>query len=531
MPTLLLAFPAGRYHATPWGHHVNEGLVEWPPSPWRLVRALLACGHATQRWREVPPAGRRLVEALASTLPQYRLPRASLAHSRHYMPLGVLEKGREKTTLVFDTWADVGDGTLGVRWDCSLDEEADALFQVLARHIGYLGRSESWVLGESSPDDAPLPDGLGAYPHVAGRPPSAGWEQVTVMAPEVPDDYVRWREESVKKLLESLPLPEGKKKASKALPEKRAKAEEPYPRDLIECLEQDTAWWKRHGWSQPPGSRRVLYWRAGDALATGTPPPRLRPKTSRVTTMLLALTTPSGTASALPRRTRTMQQGELLHRALIARLKSEAINCPELTGKDEQRRPLTGHRHAHILPIDLDGDGHIDHVVIHAPMGLGARAQQAVRSLRRTWTKGGVGELQLAVAGLGHLPDLRQLPSPLDTGICTLLGPPDGARTWTSATPFVLPRHLKRKGKNSLEGQVQAELASRGLPKGTVEVLQWDDNTRELRHAMRVRRHPAKPPPVDAGLVLRLVLDRPAHGPITLGYGAHFGLGLFVTAD
>ena len=21
-----------RYHATPWGHHVNEGAVEWPPS-------------------------------------------------------------------------------------------------------------------------------------------------------------------------------------------------------------------------------------------------------------------------------------------------------------------------------------------------------------------------------------------------------------------------------------------------------------------------------------------------------------------
>ena len=28
MPTLRLQFPGGRYHATPWGHHVNEGLVE-----------------------------------------------------------------------------------------------------------------------------------------------------------------------------------------------------------------------------------------------------------------------------------------------------------------------------------------------------------------------------------------------------------------------------------------------------------------------------------------------------------------------
>lgn len=531
MPTLLLRFPAGRYHATPWGHHVNEGLVEWPPSPWRIVRALVACGYATQAWREVPPAGRRLVEALASTLPRYRLPQASLAHSRHYMPLGVLDKGREKTTLVFDTWAHVGDGALAVRWDCSLDQQASSLFDVLVRHLGYLGRSESWVLAEPLAGDAPLPDGVEASPHVDGRPPGPGWEQVILMAPEVPGDYARWREESVKKALELLPLPEGKKAPAKLI-ENRRRGEAPYPRDLVACIEQDTAQWKQHGWSQPPGARRVLYWRPANALAVAPPPPRCRPEPATVTTILLALTTPSGTASALPRRTRTLPQAELLHRALAARGGArEPGDCPELTGKDELGRPLTGHRHAHILPVDLDGDGHLDHVLIHAPMGLRTAAQQAVRGLRRTWTKGGVGELQVAVAGLGDLADLRRLPSPLDTGIRALLGPPGGARSWTSATPFVLPRHVKRRGKNTLEGQVQAELVSRGLPGGTVEVLPWDEQNRDLRHAIRVRRHPARPPPVDAGFVLRLVLDRPVQGPITLGYGVHFGLGLFVTAE
>ncbi len=41
MIVLELRFPAGRFHATPWGRHVNEGAVEWPPSPWRLMRALI----------------------------------------------------------------------------------------------------------------------------------------------------------------------------------------------------------------------------------------------------------------------------------------------------------------------------------------------------------------------------------------------------------------------------------------------------------------------------------------------------------
>ena len=30
MPTAIsLSFPWGRYHATPWGRHVNEAAVEW----------------------------------------------------------------------------------------------------------------------------------------------------------------------------------------------------------------------------------------------------------------------------------------------------------------------------------------------------------------------------------------------------------------------------------------------------------------------------------------------------------------------
>ena len=56
MPTLSIRFPAGRYHATPWGHHVNEGLIEWPPSPWRLLRALLSVGYTSGLWDGNGPA-------------------------------------------------------------------------------------------------------------------------------------------------------------------------------------------------------------------------------------------------------------------------------------------------------------------------------------------------------------------------------------------------------------------------------------------------------------------------------------------
>ena len=43
MTTLVaVKFPLGRYHATPWDASVNEGRVEWPPSPWRILRALVS---------------------------------------------------------------------------------------------------------------------------------------------------------------------------------------------------------------------------------------------------------------------------------------------------------------------------------------------------------------------------------------------------------------------------------------------------------------------------------------------------------
>ena len=40
-----IGFLAGKFHATPWDRHVNEGIEEWPPSPWRILRALISTWH------------------------------------------------------------------------------------------------------------------------------------------------------------------------------------------------------------------------------------------------------------------------------------------------------------------------------------------------------------------------------------------------------------------------------------------------------------------------------------------------------
>ncbi|MEO8601129.1 MAG: type I-U CRISPR-associated protein Csb2 [bacterium] len=529
MPTMVLRFPGGRYHATPGGHHVNEGLVEWPPSPWRLVRALIACGYSTQHWGDVPPQGRRLVEALSSALPEYRLPKVALGHSRHYMPTTKLKDGREETTLVLDTFADVGDGALWVRWPTKVDAEAQQLFDVLVAHLGYLGRSESWVLGESISDDLPLPDAGQAFPHSDNARPGRGFEQIALTAPDIPNDYASWRSDEVEAAIKDLRFSLGKK-PTQPQQKKIAAIQSVYPADLVDCLQRDTAWWKAQKWSRAPGTRSVLYWREGSALEVGPPSSPRVSGAHRVEMMLLALTTPRGSKSALPAVARTLPQAELLHRALVSKLGYGGEPCPEIVGRDETGEPLKGHRHAHLLPVDLDGDGRLDHIVMFAPMGLGARAQRAARNLRRTYTKGGVGELQVAVAGVGALKDLRTIGSGLAHGVEALLGPTTGAASWVTKTPFVPPRHPKRRGRATLVGQVEAELSGRGFPLAKVDVLDWAGETLALRHFVR-RRQRGPQPPIDIGFAVRLLFDRPVAGPICLGYGSHLGLGLFQAVE
>jgi CRISPR-associated protein Csb2 len=217
----------------------------------------------------------------------------------------------------------------------------------------------------------------------------------------------------------------------------------------------------------------------------------------------------------------------LFHDALVSKLGFGGEPCPELVGRDDAGAPLKGHQHSHILPVDLDGDGRLDHIVLFARMGLGARAQRAVRSLRKTFMKGGVGELQVAVAGVGALNDLRAIGAGMSRAADQLLGPPPiGATSWITATPFVPPRHLKKNGRSSLIGQVEAELRVRRFPAAKVTVLDWTGETLALRHFVRRRQRGAQPP-LDTGFAVRLQFGTPVTGPICLGYGSHFGLGRF----
>lgn len=553
--TLAFCFPAGRYHATPFGHHVNEGLIEWPPSPWRLLRALLSVGYTSGLWDgEGPPlVCRQLLEKLAAELPNYYLPPVTGAHSRHYMPIGMLDKSKmEKTTLVFDTWGRIEERELTVTWDMALGSEEAAMLADLVERLNYFGRSESWTSGRMISQEETVPE-TNCYPEQQGVSPGPGWEQVSMLAAIDASDFASWRTEQLDKAWTNLSLPEGKKPSKKLLRD-RKKAAEPFPSDMLDCLQKDTNWLRRHGWSQPPGSRRVFYWRRTDAIRVGAPrviktPPAAHP----VAAILLSMANSSHNDHALPSINRTLPQAELLHKALVGAATKNNQASRVLTGCDDEGKPLKGaHEHAHICPLDLDGDSHLDHILIWAPMGLDSNAQTAVRTIRRTFTKGGIEPLRLALAASGDLKHLVRLPERYGLQLSQLIVP-DGAMSWQSLTPFVPPRFIKAQGKNTLEGQIRAELHSRKLPE-PVSVHQIAPGPRSLgivrleeavigdtpkdhdvtwthfRHFILSRRNGPRPP-VRCGFAIRIEFENPVKGPMALGYASHFGLGLFASVD
>jgi CRISPR-associated protein Csb2 len=519
------SFPGGRYHATPWGHHVNEGLIEWPPSPWRLIRAFIATAFTKLDVPDPVPAEhplRRLVNALANELPNFRASQSPATHSRHYMPLG--DKAA-KTTLVLDACAVPGNSPLLVSWPVEMDAECIELLHRIVESLGYLGRAESWVVGrvltELPEKDSSMFDML---PHKQGASRGPGWEQVPLFAPVSESEYSESLENTRLAIEADFPAPPEKKKLPAKIAKQRDKAIEPYPVDLFACLTSETTFLQKHGWSQPPGSRRVLYWRPTRALSV-TPAGRTRilSQTAPVEAILLALSSDTSQREVLPQFYRALPQAELLHRALVSKM--DGLSGEVFTGKDSNRQPLSGHCHAHYIPLNLDRaePNHLDHFLLWAPMGFNKQAQQAVLKTSYTWTKGSEKPLFVTVAGMGNLRDFQTLTA------SSVLGP---SCIWESRTPFVAPRYVKRNGKNTLINQIKAELTSRNFPDATIEIIPRDKAmSRGMHRFVRVRRNSTKAPPQNHFIAIRLTFSTPVNGPLCLGYASHFGLGLFVPVE
>lgn len=467
MVGVAITFDLGRYHATPWGAHVNEGLVEWPPSPWRLLRGIYAVARTNvglhNRLGEIDRALATLAQAPP---PAFRLPPIARAHTRHYMPSRLHSPtALGKTDRVLDAFAALDrDTELEVWWQASLAETERTALGAAVSALGYLGRSESVCSVRVLEGDA-----VGGFDAVPA-------EQSEGLADEQ----------------ELVPLlcADGN--------------------DPLDALATSIGQLRRERMLQPPRTRFVNY-----AVREADPP--VRTPTPVESPTLACFRVIGGSRPGLH---------DAVTVCAVLRGAAQSKHGKDRTGKkspvfsghaqDGPRRDQ--HRHAHYLALPDDDGRRIDRLVVWAPEGFGEEEVASLAALRELYLRGHAEPLRLALTTLG---DAERIV------LAQVLGP---SNRWRSLTPFALPRHTKRRGGRIVDGpedQIRRELAFRDTHMAELLTRVVPIRSGEWARFRRTRPGVSR---LEAQRVLgaELHFSEPVRGPIALGALSHFGLGLFV---
>ncbi len=469
MITIRLGFPAGRYHATPWGRHVNEGVTEWPPSPYRLLRALYdvwqrKCAQLTED--EVGP----VLESLAASPPRFTLPLAFASHTRSY--LSANEKDPTSKNLVFDSFlAFEGDEACFLTWsDLELTLDKRATLGLLLGNLNYLGRSESWVSAE-------IWDG-----EIAGldcdvvQVADAGGELSAVACAVPRSEY-----------------------AGKGT--------------WLDALTASSASLLKERASSPPLLRSVRYVFPTGSVSTDVARKPVR-KALAVQAVLLGLD-----ATVLPLVTTTLEVADQIRVRLMGahkrRTGAEHLS-PLFSGKTAEGEPRKDHGHVYILPLgsgEPTREGRIDRVLIISPLRPFTPDElDAVRGVRELYQSDGRPAVRCVLTWQGGL----------EGEVARSWG-----KTFVSTTPFVPPRHW-RKGRDFglfLRDEIRRECLNHSVG-GELESVEVLPAMPGRFHSVEYRRN-RKGDPVRPGYAMRLTFRGPVLGPFAVGYGAHFGLGQF----
>jgi CRISPR-associated protein Csb2 len=193
------------------------------------------------------------------------------------------------------------------------------------------------------------------------------------------------------------------------------------------------------------------------------------------------------------------------------------------------------------MPTDEDGDGIIDHFTVAVESGIGGDELLAMNRLITIRSRGGEVALRMLLMWIEFPGRPHDMSAPLG----------EKARIWRAVTPFIPTRHYKKRGSKKdvcamedfAEVVLREELARRGFPEPsaahplprcelwdhqkrttTGRSLSWLEFRRERVYgAGRKGLHPG------GGFVIHF--PEPVQGPIAVGYGCHFGLGLFAPAE
>lgn len=480
MIAIRIEFLAGRFHANPWDRGTNEDEVEWPPSPWRMLRAL------TAGWYRSGASERGLFLGVLDRLaeaPLFELPRATSGHSRHYVPLGGFKNGKPEKTLVLDSFLTLERGTEPVAvayaiWqNVDLSDAERALMERVCEAIGYLGRAESWA-SLSMTDFVPQSN-TRQQVDLASRDATSGPVARRLAAsPSLRGEG----------LLRSLSETTGAMRKAKRL------------------VPKETVW---VDYRLPPGFLMVRE----QFTTMNREEPDFGPT-------LLRFALQRGEHTVLPPITDAVFVADLMRKAAIKRFSTRegAPATSLLAGKSADGSKREGNDHPFFLPRDTSDRGVIDRIDVWFPQECRHREYLAVTNVGRVYDPVRYRD-GFAVTFLGIVEPTR-------------------ARTWKTATPLVLERFPKVRGSenpriiDSPQEQVEKMLRRTFAQDAQVELWgRGDAIVRSGGHRtrldafkrFRIDKATAAPPVV--GATITFADEVP--GPVVLGRMAHFGLGQF----
>lgn len=493
-------FPLGRFHANPWKvFPYDDPHGEWPPSPWRLVRAVLARSY--QLDREVANSTEAhtnlresMVRAFATSRVTWHLPASSWRgpglrqyHPAEFkrVPASAKEPGMMayNTTKVLDNfWVTSNRPSEPILWHFDGPDWTPPLLvhldACLAR-MTYFGRAESITeirraaTAPSSGEPVTLsPRRSGNAVPVLTLQPNATLAQLeaTTDSPSVKDTNIppgsRWMyaERPARPRIRPMPRPKPELPPTNLIQFAIGSTVSPRYKDTVRITERFRA--------RVLGCFTKLL--MNDAKAKWTDAPHdVRDKA-----FLLSGRQPDGTAAKGHQHASFFLCGETCYPSRLCVWRSEPFTS------EEQRAILD----AACLPLPLNYSS-------------------------ESWT------ITLV---------------PLDK----LVPPPPGldgkpSRVWSTLTPYVPSRHVHdRRGRTkkaySVENQVAEELEKRAVctPAAiTVEDAGWVKVHRKVSQGTGQTNSDKR------GYLVTLTFSEPVAAPISLGSSSHFGLGLFVPAE
>ena len=155
-----------QYHGNAWHHAHCEGLVDWPPAPWRLLRSLVAGSYNTNFSQEQQDILKKALWKMAQVAPTYYLPPTAYLQWRSPRPqvqknAGV---GPGKTLYSACLLVPEQDSAIYCCYDIACSDQELLILQKAMQGITYLGRRESpavWETVEAMPTVNAYPDASG----------------------------------------------------------------------------------------------------------------------------------------------------------------------------------------------------------------------------------------------------------------------------------------------------------------------------------------------------------------------------------